>query len=130
MELFQVRILEWVAFPFSRDFRDPGIEPRSPTLQADSYHLSHQGSPESNQLYSKFLISTSISPKIAREQASVHNSLFSTLQNKGGQESLACFSAWGSQKAGTDLATEHQPFTHAKIFYIAHCPKEKSSFAE
>ena len=31
------RILEWVAFFFSRGSSHPGIEPRSPTLQADSY---------------------------------------------------------------------------------------------
>ena len=30
------RILEWVAHPFSRDLSDPGIEPGSPALQADS----------------------------------------------------------------------------------------------
>ena len=29
------RILEWVAIPFSRGFPNPGIEPRSPGLQAD-----------------------------------------------------------------------------------------------
>ena len=27
---------QWVALPFSRDLPDPGIEPGSPTLQADS----------------------------------------------------------------------------------------------
>ena len=32
----QARILEWIAISFSRDLPDPGIEPRSPTLQADS----------------------------------------------------------------------------------------------
>ena len=32
----QARILEWVAMPFSRDIPNPGIEPRSSTLQADS----------------------------------------------------------------------------------------------
>ena len=36
--IFQVRILEWVAISFSRIssryLPDPGIEPRSPTLQA------------------------------------------------------------------------------------------------
>ena len=41
----QVRILEWVAISFSRDLHDPGIEPTSPSLQADSLPLSHQGSP-------------------------------------------------------------------------------------
>ena len=34
--IFQARILEQVAIPFSRGFPDLGIEPRSPTLQADS----------------------------------------------------------------------------------------------
>ena len=29
-------LLEWVAIPFSRDLPDPGIEPASPALQADS----------------------------------------------------------------------------------------------
>ena len=30
------RVLEWVAYPFSRVLPDPGIEPGSPALQADS----------------------------------------------------------------------------------------------
>ena len=34
--LLQARILEWIAIPFSRGFPDPGIEPGSPALQADS----------------------------------------------------------------------------------------------
>ena len=34
--ILQARILEWAAIPFSRDLSDPGIEPRSPALQADS----------------------------------------------------------------------------------------------
>ena len=34
--IFQAKILEWVAISFSRDLSDLGIEPRSPTLQADS----------------------------------------------------------------------------------------------
>ena len=34
--ILQARILEWVAFPFSGDLPNPGIEPRSPALQADS----------------------------------------------------------------------------------------------
>ena len=37
--IFQARIREWVAIPFSRDLPDPGVEPRSPALQAD-YSLS------------------------------------------------------------------------------------------
>ena len=34
--LLQARILEWVAFPFSGDLPNPGVEPRSPALQVDS----------------------------------------------------------------------------------------------
>ena len=34
--ILQVTILEWVAFPFSRDLPNPGIKPRSPTLWVDS----------------------------------------------------------------------------------------------
>ena len=34
--ILQARVLEWVAFPFSGDLPDPGIEPRSLTLLADS----------------------------------------------------------------------------------------------
>ena len=35
-EILQARILEWVAFPSPGYLPDPGIEPGSPTLQADS----------------------------------------------------------------------------------------------
>ena len=41
--ILQARILEWV-FPSPGDLSNPGIKPRSPTLQI-FYQLSHQGSP-------------------------------------------------------------------------------------
>ena len=34
--ILQARILEWVAILFSGDIPNPGIEPRSTTLQVDS----------------------------------------------------------------------------------------------
>ena len=37
MEILQAKILEWVAMPSSRWSSQPGIEPRSPSLQADSF---------------------------------------------------------------------------------------------
>ena len=40
---FSARILAWLAIPFSRDFPDPGIEPRSPALQADSLQSEPPG---------------------------------------------------------------------------------------
>ena len=50
--ILQVRILEWVAIPFSRelfpspgDLPNTGIEPRSPALQVDSLPAKPQGKP-------------------------------------------------------------------------------------
>ena len=34
--IFQAIVLEWIAISFSRGSSDPGIEPRSPALRADS----------------------------------------------------------------------------------------------
>ena len=34
--VFQARIPEWVAISFSRESSDPGIESKSPTLQASN----------------------------------------------------------------------------------------------
>ena len=44
--ILQARILEWVAFPFSRGSSQPRIKPRSPTLQADSLPAEPQGKPK------------------------------------------------------------------------------------
>ena len=42
--LLQARILEWVAFPFSKgNLPNPGIEPRSPALQVNSLPAEPQG---------------------------------------------------------------------------------------
>ena len=43
--ILQARILEWVAYPFSRDLPNPGIEPRSPALQVDSLPAELPGKP-------------------------------------------------------------------------------------
>ena len=53
--ILQARILEWVEFPFFRessllpslgDLPNPGVEPRSPVLQADSLPAEPQGKPK------------------------------------------------------------------------------------
>ena len=41
--ILQARILEWVAFPFPGDLPNPGIEPRSPALQAYSLSAEPKG---------------------------------------------------------------------------------------
>ena len=45
--IFQARVLEWVAIPFSRVSvpPDPGIEPRSPTLKEDPLLFEPPGKP-------------------------------------------------------------------------------------
>ena len=44
--IFQTRILEWVAMPFSRDLPNPGIESMSPALQTDSLLSEPPGKPK------------------------------------------------------------------------------------
>ena len=46
--ILQARILEWVAFPFSRGSSHPEIETRSPTLQAYSLTTELSGKPTAN----------------------------------------------------------------------------------
>ena len=52
--ILQAIILEWVAFPVSKDLPNPGIKPRSPALHADSLAAEPQGKPFSVQ--SRYLI--------------------------------------------------------------------------
>ena len=54
--ILQARILEWVAFPFSGDLPNPGIEPRSPALQADSLPAEPQGKPKNTGVGSLSLL--------------------------------------------------------------------------
>ena len=44
------RILEWVAYPFSMESPNPGIEPGSPALQADPLPTEPPGKPCSSSL--------------------------------------------------------------------------------
>ena len=44
--ILKARILEWVTFPFPGDLPNPGIKPRSPTLQAGSLPAEPQGKPK------------------------------------------------------------------------------------
>ena len=43
--ILQARILAWVAVPFFRGLPNPGLEPRCPTLQADSLPAELPGKP-------------------------------------------------------------------------------------
>ena len=54
------RQIYWNSLPFPSpgDLPDPGTKPRSSTLQADSYHLSHQGREEAKR-WGKFMFNFS-----------------------------------------------------------------------
>ena len=54
--ILQARILDWVAFPFSRDLPNSGIEPRSPTLEADSLPAEPQWKPKNTGVGSLSLL--------------------------------------------------------------------------
>ena len=55
--ILQARILEWVAFPFSRGSSQlRGIKPRSPALQADSLPAEPQGKPKNTGVGSLSLL--------------------------------------------------------------------------
>ena len=43
--ILQARILEWIAFHFSRGSSNPWVEPRSPALQVDSLPVEPHGKP-------------------------------------------------------------------------------------
>ena len=54
--IFQARILEWVAFPFSRDIPNPGIKPRSPVWQVDSLPAEPWEKPKNKEVGSLSLL--------------------------------------------------------------------------
>ena len=47
--ILQARILEWVAISFPEDLSDPGIEPRSPALQAEALTSEPPRKPSKSQ---------------------------------------------------------------------------------
>ena len=54
--ILQARVLEWVAFPSPGDLPNPGIKPRSPTLQEDSLPTESQGKPMNTGMASLSLL--------------------------------------------------------------------------
>ena len=54
--VLQARILEWVAISFSRGSPDPGSEPRSPALQADSLLSEPPGNLMCNEKTSQWVL--------------------------------------------------------------------------
>ena len=60
--ILQAKILEWVAFPFSRQSSQPRVGPRSPALQADSLPAEPQGTNVQSTKWSCSVVSDSLWP--------------------------------------------------------------------
>ena len=56
MGILQARILEWLPCPPSGDLPNPGIKPRSPSLQADSLSSDSPGKPQNTGVDSLSLL--------------------------------------------------------------------------
>ena len=56
MGILQARILAWVAMPSSRGSSNPGIEPRSPILWANSLPCESPGKPKNTGVHSLSLL--------------------------------------------------------------------------
>ena len=69
--------LEWVAVPSSRELSNPGIEPRSPTLQADSLPSESSGKPKNTRVGSLSLLQ-GIFPTQESNRGLLHCSRFFT----------------------------------------------------
>ena len=81
--ILQARIQEWVAFPFSRVFSNPGIEPSSPTLQADSWPAEPQGKPKKSGVGSLSLLQQTFpNQELNRDPAGQADSLPTELWGK------------------------------------------------
>ena len=108
--IFQTRILEWVAISFSRDLPDPGIEPGSPELQADSLPSGLIGKPQKWK---------SVSPvQLFATQARTLECFFTSpadISNPGvepGSPALqAVFTNWAIRKTPRRLAGVAHPFS-------------------
>ena len=61
--VLQARILEWVAYPFSRDLPDPAIKHGSPAWQVDSLPAELSGKPQRGEVkWSRSVVSDSLRP--------------------------------------------------------------------
>ena len=93
--------MEWVAIPFSRDLPDPGIEPKSPTLWADSSPSKQPGKwfrrHGFNPWVGKIPLRRKWQPPLVFFLGLFH-----------GQWSLAGYSPLGHKRVGHNLMTKQQ----------------------
>ena len=76
--ILQVRILEWVTFPFSRGSSQPGTELRSLALQVDSLPAEPEGKPH---LALSFIVKPKIWLCSHRDETKLHISILKVLSH-------------------------------------------------
>ena len=81
--ILQARILAWVAFPFSRGSSHPRIEPRSPTLQADSLPAEPPGKPKSTGVGSLSLLQGIFPTQLSNQGALLCRRILYQLSHRG-----------------------------------------------
>ena len=88
-EIFQARILEWVAISFSGDLPNPGIKPKSPALQADALTSEPSGKQDLLELTPKkdvlFIIGDWTAKVGSQETPGVTGKFVLGVQNEAGQ---------------------------------------------
>ena len=77
--ILQVRILEWEAFPSPGYLPNPGIEPRSPALQADSLLSEPPGKPKNTGVGSLSLLQGNLPNPEIKPGSPIHQNLNYTL---------------------------------------------------
>ena len=80
------RILEWVDFPFSRGSSLPGIEPRSPTFQANSLPAEPPGKPKNTGVGSLSFSSGSSRPRDLTWVSCIAGGFFTSWATREAQE--------------------------------------------
>ena len=97
--ILQARILERVAIPSPWDLPNPGIEPRSPTVQEDSL----PGKPKQSACQNKKLKGQGSIPGLERAPGGGNSNplQYSCLEKSHLQRSLAGYSPWGHKESNT-----------------------------
>ena len=92
--IFQARVLEWIANPSPGDLPDPGIEPGSPTLQADALLSEPPGKPDLLELTPQkdvlFIIGDWNAKLGSQETPGVTGKFGLGIQNEAGQRLTDC----------------------------------------
>ena len=89
--ILQVRIREWVAFPFFRGSSQPGIEPRSPPLQVYSLPAEPLGKPKNTGMGSLSLLQEIFPTQEMNEGLLHHRQILYQLSYEGSPHMYQCW---------------------------------------